>query len=280
MPQPSMSGEPKPLSIHGSPREQVPLHTRTACLSLRTGLSAGPGPPWACFREAASAQPADSGQRDPASVSARTLSPTRKSDQISAVGPATALPGDNGPSQCALNRMTQQFSSSNAVCPLSSTVTPINKDINGANLETWAILRTKGLLCVGLLRIVLCQWLHCEPETDSRVEKVLALLVGGAHRGGLPELSSPLVSDRRAHGVAEGRGLGRWHAAVQRLARSRHRVGLWRGGGDPRRAREPDHASSRRLPKGLLAEIQVWTLTAIFRATIHGGFAALSLLPT
>ena len=89
--------------------------TATFNQSLRTGLSAGPGPPGACFGEAASAQPADSCQRDPASASARTLSPTHKSDQISAVGPATALPGDNGPSQCALNRMTQQFSWSNAV---------------------------------------------------------------------------------------------------------------------------------------------------------------------
>lgn len=59
---------------------------------------------------------------------------------------------------------------------------------------------------------------------ESIVEKAPAMLVGGAHRG--TSQSRPHVSGRRAHGAAEGQGIGGWRATVQSLACSWHWVGL------------------------------------------------------
>ena len=105
---------------------------------------------------------------------------------------------------------------------------------------------------------------------------MLALLVGGAHRGA--SQSRPVHSFQTAEPTGWPRD-GAWEGGTPQSRAWRAPGTEWGcgRGGDPRRARETDHASSRRLPKGLLAEIQDWTLTAIFRATIHGGFAALSL---
>lgn len=83
------------------------------------------------------------------------------------------------------------------------------------------------------------------------------------------------ISGPRAHGGGKGMGHQGRCAPVHSLACSWHRMGPWQG--HLSRANEADHAFPQKLPEGLLAEGQVWNVTAIFRATVPWDFAAISL---